>query len=355
MTPKQRLTLELSKTRTRLNELAGIATDDLTDEHRGELDTLERRYIDAERQHRAAVIAEADHEAAAVGLFPDGSTDQDGAEVRALIGRVGLPDYLAPAAVGIGLSGPAAELNTALELPTAGPSGGVAIPWRVLLPDSGLETRGEPEPVGREVRAFTTTGAYAGPVRQRPILDRLFGADIMGPLGVRLDAVPSGRTEWPLITAGVAPEQKAETMAAPGRRDRHLFATEDPETETACTGKYEYTHEMAAQVTGLEPALRRDLAAAVRSKMSDLILNGDEATNAQEPDGFLTRLTAPDVPAAVATYADYSASHAASVDGLHASTEGEVSSVIGVAAYRHAAAVFQAGSGGVGNRSPETA
>ena len=86
--------------------------------------------------------------------------------------------------------------------------------------------------------------------------------------------------------------------------------------------------------------------------MSDLALNGNEGTNAHEPDGFLTVLTAPDpTPSATAIYADYAGSHAAGVDGIHASMETEVSSVIGVQTYRHAAGVFQAGSGESGSEA----
>ena len=355
MTPKQRATIALSKTRERLNELAALET--LEDEHREELATLETRYSDQERQYRAAVMAEGEAEAAAVGLFPDGTEDADGRELRELIGKVRIGDYLAPASAGVGISGAAAELAAALELPTTGPSGGVAIPLRVLLPDGGLEneTR-QQEPDGRETRAFTTTGAYAGPTKQRPILDRLFGADIMGPLGVRMDSVPAGRAEWPLITAGVAPTQKPETSAAgaPGAADAAVTATFTTETlkPKRLTGRYEYTHEMAAQVLGLEPALRRDLAAAVRAKMNDLVLNGNETTNTHEPDGFLTVLAAPmPVPTTESQYAAYAGSHATAVDGIHASMETEVSSIIGVASYQHAAGVFQAGSGEAGTEA----
>ena len=85
--------------------------------------------------------------------------------------------------------------------------------------------------------------------------------------------------------------------------------------------------------------------------MNDLTLNGNEGTNAHEPDGFLTVLTAPTAPTAAATYADYAGSHAAGVDGIHASAEREVSSVIGVATYRHAAGVFQSGSGESGSEA----
>ena len=90
------------------------------------------------------------------------------------------------------------ELAAALEVPTVGPSGGVAIPWAALL----------------EKRAYTTTTQNDGPEMQRPILQRLFGPSIMGMLGVRMDTIPQGRAEWPLFTTGVAPDQTKEGTAA---------------------------------------------------------------------------------------------------------------------------------------------
>ena len=342
MTTKQRIELRLSKVRSRLNEIAGL--DELNDETRTEADALETEYTNLETQHRAAIIAEADEERAAVGRFTDGD-DSDTAEVRSLIRRVTLADYLTPAAAGVGLTGAAAELNAALEVPVTGPGGGVAVPWRMLLPDGGLEAR----QANTEDRAFTTTTSYGGPISQRPILQRLFGMDIMAALGVRIDSVPSGRTEWPLITAGVAPVMKSETTAA----DAAVAATFQTETlkPKRLTGKYEYTHEQAAQVAELEQALRRDLADAVRAKTNDLIINGDEATNSHEPDGFATTLTAPSNASATAAYADYAGSHAQAVDGIHASMETEVSSVVGVDVYKHAATVYQTGSGESGSEA----
>ena len=167
--------------------------------------------------------------------------------------------------------------------------------------------------------------------------------DILGALGVRIDTVPAGMTEWPLLTSGVAPDMAAEGTAAAAAVAAG-FTTESLKPKRL-TGRYEFTHEQAAQVADIEQALRRDLADAVKAKMSDLILNGDESTNAQEPNGFLIKLAAPTAPSAIAAYSDYAGSHAQSVDGIHASREGEVSSVIGVASYRHAATVYDAGSG----------
>ena len=346
MTNAQKLALKLSEIRQKLNELS--AKDELTDGEQGEMRTLSAEYPKLEERHRAATISEGDEEAAARGDDADSPGDGEAAEVRRLRGSVRLTDYLNPAAGGVGLSGAAAELNAALSVPAVGPSGGIAVPWAMLETPELSEHRRDPDGAP-ERRAFTTTGNYAGGIAQRPILQRLFGMDIMGALGVRVDSVPAGRTEWPLLTGGAAPDQKAEGTAA----DAAVAATFATETlkPKRLTGVYEYTHEQAAQVIELEAALRRDLADAVRAKMSDLTLNGDEATNSHEPDGFLTVISAPTDPTTESAYADYASSHAENVDGIHASRETEVSSVIGVASYRHAAGVFQAGSGESGSEA----
>ena len=348
MTNAQKITIRISEVRERLNEIAGLEGDAFTDEIRGESETLQTEYKDLETRYRSAVIAEGEEEAKQAGKFGQG--DGESAEIRGLLDRVSLSDYLGPATVGGGIAGAATELNAALKVPIAGKAGGVLIPWHVLEVEGGVsETRHEG---AQETRAFTDTGQYAGGVAQRPILQRLFGLDIMDALGVRIDSVPDdGRTEWPLITGGVAPNMKTEGTAA----DAAVQAEFDTETLKAkrLTGRYEYSHEMAAQVPDLEQALRRDLADAVRSKMNYLILNGDEATNSQEPDGFLTTmdLTVPTDPTSASTYADYAGSHALGVDGIHAGMETQVSSVIGTETYQHAAGVYQAGSGESGSEA----
>ena len=341
MTTAQKLAIRLSEIRSKLNELSGL--DTVTDEQRGEIDTLSKEYQAKEAQHRAAILTEADEQRAAAGEF--GNADGEPAEVRALLGRVSLGDYLTPAAAGLGLTGAPVELAGALKVPVVGRGGGPAVPWEIIA-------AGYPEPRQArdpEGRAFTTTGAYAGGVMQRPILQRLFGRDIMDALGVRIDTVPAGRTEWPLITGGVAPTQKAEGAAA----DAAVTAAFSTETlkPKRLTGRYEYTHEMNAQVLDLEQAFRRDLGDAVMAKMSDLILNGDEATNAEEPDGFLTTIPAPTAPSAEAAYADYASVAASAVDGIHAVSEREVGMVLGVATYQHAASVYQSGSGESGTEA----
>ena len=342
MTNTQRLAIRLSECRSRLNEIAGLEGDAMTEEIRVEADRLTGEYQTAETQHRAALVVEADQQRQAEGEFGNG--DGEPAETRALLSRVHLPDYLSAASAGIGVAGAPAELAAALETPVVGASGGVCVPWRVLAGPAPVETRRD-----AEARAFTSTTAYGGGVMQRPILQRLFGPGIMDALGCRIDTVPVGRTEWPLIVSGVAPDQAVEGAAA-GDAVTAVFATETLKPKRL-TGKYEFTHEMAAQVLELEPALRRDLADAVHSKMNDLILNGDEATNPQEPDGFLTKIAAPTDPTAESVFADYAGAHAQAVDGLHATMESEVSSVVGTASYVHAASVYQTGSGESGSEA----
>ena len=134
-----------------------------------------------------------------------------------------------------------------MELPTVGQNGGIMIPWETL-----------------EQRAFSTTAANDGGVMQRPILARLYGAGIMDDLGIRLDSVPAGRSEWNVVTSGVAPAQAKEGTAA-GAAVTATFATATLKPKRL-TGVFEYTHEIAASVADIESALRRDLADAVKSK-----------------------------------------------------------------------------------------
>ena len=261
MTNKQKIELRLSEVRSRLNEIAGIEGEAFTEEIRNEAAQIQAEYADLEVRHRAAITGEAEDEARMRGEFRD---DAEGAEIRSLMGAVSIADYLTPASVGTGIEGRARELNAALKVEAAGKSGGVAVPWAVLAgPTPAPEQREQRE---AETRAFTTATNYAGGIAQRPILQRLFGPGILDALGVRVDSVPSGRTEWPLITGGVAPAQAVEGTAAADA----VVATFETETlkPKRLTGKYEFTHEQAAQVPDIEQALRRDLADAVKSKMS---------------------------------------------------------------------------------------
>ena len=337
MIHSQKLELRRSEVRQRLSELA--EADELTDEARGEADKLTGEWRDLETRHRAAIISEGEDEASRAERFED----TDG-EYRELRSRANLASYLAAASVGNGITpgSPEDELNAALEVRSSG--GGVAVPWTML--EAG---RGPVE--ARETRVFTETSASDGSNLQRPILQRLFGPGLFDSLGVRLDSVPVGRSEWPLISGGVVPAMAKEgTAAAAAAAATFSHANLVPKR---ISGKYEYSHEVAAAVPGVEQALRRDLADAVKAEMSDLIVSGS-APNTQNPQrvqGFLTgtRLTTTDLSSAEATAADYGRLHSLAVDGVHAAMESEVTSVIGDETYRHSAGLYIAGSGEAGS------
>ena len=326
MTSRQKIALRMSEARSRMGEIATMRAEEVTEEVQNEAEALQTEMKALETQERAAILAEGDDEARARGLF--GSGDGEAAEVRGLLDRVSLGDYLTPAGAGVGIEGRARELNAALKVDMQGKSGGVAVPWAML-----------------EARAFTSTADNDGSNIQRPILQRLFGPGVMDILGVRIDSVPVGRSEWPLLTGGVAPDQAKEESAAVAAVDATFdFANLKPKR---LTGRYEFTHEAAAVSADLEAALRRDLGDAVMSKMSDRIINGTNPTNSNPHyvRGFLNKLgTATDLSSAEAAAGDYGRLHSLGVDGIHASMETEVTSVIGDESYQHAAGVYLTGS-----------
>ena len=337
MTHKQKLELEQSEKRQKINELLG--KEEKTTEELNELQALTTRMQNLEIETRAAIVAEGTEEQRRLGETQDG--DGESAEIRSLFSRVSLNDYLAPASAGTGVDGAARELNAALGVSVMGPSGGVAVPFHMLM-----ERRdSEPE---LERRAYTDTSNNDGQETQRPILQRLFGPGVMDYLGVRIDSVPVGRAEWPLLSGGTSAAQTKEgTAAAAAAKATFDYANMKPKR---LTGSYEYTVEMAASVQDLEQALRRDLADVIKSKMTDTIINGTKPTNAapQGIEGFLTKVTSTDF-GALATAATFGELHANGVDGIHAEMETQVKSIIGIKTYQRAAGVYLAGSGEAGS------
>ncbi len=327
-----KLALRASEIRSETNKLA--PGEDSLAKRKELLDELEG----VETEYRAALTAESETETETRDA--SGLTAEE-REARDLTSKAEVRHWLAAAAQGRAPEGRAAEVNAAHKAPVIGPSGGAVIPWAVLR--HSMETV--------EDRAFSTTGGYDGPTRQRPILQELFGPGIADTLGLRFDDAGVGAAEYPLLSGNVAPAQTKEATAATAAvATSFTVASLKPKRLTAIL---EFTHEQAASVIGVEMAYRRNLTDALRSKMQDLLLNGAAPTNTnpQNVEGFLTKLTGTDLSTAEAVYADYGKLHAAAVDGIHASMETEVSSIIGDETYRHAAGTYQAGSGESGSEA----
>ena len=331
MTDLLRIRRERSVLRDRLQEIGEMAESDLTDEIRAERADKQGLLRGSEVEYRAAL----DDEEAATQQRADMSGES--AEKRRLLDAVTLADYGGPAASGGEIRSQAAELNAAMNLPLTGPGGGPAVPWEILEI--------------REDRAFTTSSSNDGSNIQRPILQRLFGPGIMDALGVRIDSVPVGRSEWPLITSGTTVGQVKEgTAAGAAVAAGFSFASLKPKR---LTGRFEYSHELAASVSDIEQALRRDVADDARSKMSNAIINGatPDGTNPERIEGLITEIgTATDLSSAEATAADYGKLHALAVDGIHAESEDQVMSIIGDETYVHSSGTYITGSGLAGSQ-----
>lgn len=328
MLQSDKLSIRASEIRGRLAEIASLEDGAFTPEIRTESDKLTAEIRDVEARYRAAMEAEN-----AEGNHAEVPGDAgEGAETRALMRRAKVTGYLAPAMAGTALQGAEAELNSALEVRAFG--GGAMVPWAFLA-----------EAMPAEVRAATTTAQLDGPVRQRPPLERLFGRGILEALGVRLESVPAGRSEWPLLTGAAAPAPATEGEEVAAAAGAYTTQTLKPKR---LSGAQEWTINIEAEVgPALERSLRRDLAAAVRAKMSSEALVGSGA-GSHNVTGVLTRLGVPTAPTAVATYATFAGMAAAVVDGVHGESEDQVSVLLGVSSYRFGAGVYQAGSGEAG-------
>ena len=226
MSNAQKLALRLSEIRQKLNELSG--KDELSEAEQTEMRSLTAEFPAVEERWRGATVAERTEEAAARGADPDSPGAGEAAEVRRLREAVRLSDYLTPAAAGAGLLGAAAEFNAALELPAVGASGGVAVPWDVLLTP--------------ERRAFTSTrihdhhelrGAASGNGRS---CNGCSARTSWGLLACASTPYRPGGPNGRYSPAGCAPAQKAEGTAA-DTPAAATFATEvlKPKRLTGCT------------------------------------------------------------------------------------------------------------------------
>ena len=190
MTDLQKLELRRSEIRSRLGELMAVETRN--EDESAELDKLSKEFQEKESEYRAALVLETEK-----AEKKETENTSEAREIRELRGKAPLQDYIMAAVEKRSLTGPMAELNSALEVKPVGNNGGVVIPFSVFV--ERREVSKDPEK-----RAFTGTGAYSGGEVQRPILQELFGPGIFDVLGVRVDSVPAGASEWHISHASLA-------------------------------------------------------------------------------------------------------------------------------------------------------
>lgn len=303
MTALQRLQLEQSKTRERLNALLG--QDELTDDERGELGTLTTRAQQIEVEMRAAIVAEPEPETRET---PEG--DAETRELRELEQRATVAGFVAAAMSGTPVRGAELEYSQALEM-------GGRFPLSMLAP---------------EVEQRATTDADSA-VSQAPWLDRLFANTAAMSVGVSMRSVGNGVASYPVTTAGAAGAQRARSEAAADAAWT-VGVTEIKPKRNAVRAVFSI--EDAARLPGLEDALRRDLGMALTEAIDRAIFVGDAGSQGNAADivglntagiGEVTlkqsaKVKGPDTLAAFAGL----------IDGIHAGGAGDLRVVAAVGA-----------------------
>ena len=340
MTPTQKRLRDLrdrqSRERGRMAELSLV--DELTDEQRAELDTIERGTPDLERQTRAATVALETEEREAetrAATAPD-AEQRERIELRS---KAMLTNYLMNAARGRMADGAEAELQSA-----AGISGhGIPLElWDVACP----ERRSAED--GRETRAITPAPGTIG-VNLDPIRPAVFANSIAPRLGIEMPRVMSGTFASGTITTSQTASARAKSAAAVGNAGAITVTTATPKRISA---RLELTLEDIAAVgqDNFESILRENLSLALSDQLDDQAING----NGTAPNlaGIFQALADPTTaPSAVATFDDFVAAFAGGVDGLWANTVKDVTIVAGVESYRLSARTFRdPASGTAGGR-----
>ena len=330
MTDAQRRLRDLrdrqSKERGKMAELAQL--DTLSDEQRGELDTIEAGTADLERLIRAATTAveEEDRSAKAEGAKLGAELDGEDKERLELRGRASVGRYLSAALRGRAPDGAEAELAAA-----AGVDG---IP---------MELWQYPEERRDEDRAITPAPGTVG-INLDTLRPAVFAPSIASKLQLDMPVVGSGTYASGTITT--------EATAAAVKREGAVPATAAGFTVTTTTPHrigtgLDLTLEDLAAVgqENFESVLRQHVSLKLADVIDDQIINGDGSTTgtANNLHGFFSRLTDPtgSAPATVAGFDDFVETFADGIDGLWSTMVSEVAIIVGTDTYKLAAKAFR--------------
>ena len=294
-----------SRERQRMAELA--MTDELTEETRGELDTLEGGTPDLERSLRAAQAAVdvEETEQRTAGDDPDNPEKRERRELRA---KVKMGNYALAAIEQRAASGAEAEYNMELGI------GGNKFPLELLAP----------------VEERATTGVDTA-VTPRRWLDRLFADTAAMRLGITMESVAPGVASYPVTSAGAAAAQRGKDEAA-ADTSWTVAVTELKPVGNRATLKF--SREDALRIPGLEDALVRDMRMALVEGVDRAIFVGDEGATGTDADitglsgAAITEVTLSQTNKVMAdetlkVFVDM-------LDGIHATTLGDLNVVAAV-------------------------
>ena len=276
MTPLQKKLRDLkarqSRERGRMSEL-GLA-DNLTDETRAELDTIETGTPDLERQIRAATVAVETEETEQRDAANRGENrDTQDAETRAraeLRAKVRMSGYVSAAIEQRGAAGAEAELNAELGI------AGNRFPLELLAPAERRAAR-------TEDRAVTAVDIQTTPSRW---IDRLFAGTAASAVGITMESVAGGSASFPVTTGGASSAQRGKSQDA---ADAAWVVGVSELKPTRNSTRLVFNVEDSARIPGLESALTRDLRAALVEGVDRVCFLGDLTAN--PADGDIVGLT----------------------------------------------------------------
>ena len=304
MTVKQRLLIEQSKLRQRLNELLGM--DELSDELRSEMDKATERAQSLETELRAAIVAEPE-------VVVTDAADTEARELRELTDRADLERIFAAALDHRQTEGAEAELQKHFGM------GSNQVPLSMI-----------------EERAVTPApGNVQG--NQSEIVPGVFPQSAAAFLGVDMPTVPTGDSVYPVLTTNASagtPAKGADQAETTGSFTANLL------TPSRIQASFFYSIEDRARLVGMGEALRQNLSDALSDKLDQQVLNGSKGLFS----GSI--LTGHDTTAET-SYAQYRSQFAyGRVDGTFAGSVSDIRSVVGSATYGHAAGVFRSTNAG---------
>ena len=316
MTNAQKLTIRASEIRQRLNEIAGLEGDALTDEIRQESDTLTTEYRDTETKLRAAIASEPDTETRVQTM------DAEARERLELRSRATFGGFLLAALQGRVPAGAEAEFAAAF----GAPAGHVPLDlWEGDRPRT-------------EERAATPAPGTGTGVTVAPVQPFVFAPSIAPRLGIDMPSVGSGGYSEMTITTALPAAPKAKGGDADDTAGGLTAVTTNARRISA---RMSVTLEDVATIgqANFESALRQNVSMALSDEYDDQCINGDGQT--PNVNGLINQLTNPADPTAVADFDAFVAAFADQIEGLWAGTMRDVSLVANVDAFKVSAKTFR--------------
>ena len=317
MTDVQRLTIKASEQRQRLNELSGL--DTLTDDQRGELDTLTQTYGDTERQLRAAIAAEPEP-TVETHATPD-AEDRERADLRR---KATAGAYIAAHMYGSPLPTECAEYSAACGTPAG------EIPLDLWEPEPGRKVETHADAV---TETPSTVGVNIGAIRPA-----VFAASIAARLGISMPTVKSGTYADLRMTTSATAGARAKGAA---RESTALALTPVSTKPRSISARISFRAEDRLEVgtAAFEPAIRSNATLALSSEYDNQCVNGDGA--APNVKGLIKQLTRGTNPTDVADFDSMLKTVAAQVDGTWARGLGDVVTVVPSDVWQLSATAFR--------------